>query len=86
MNYEMKNDVIENAEVTEKEAKTGFISKVGAGIKKHGKTIAGIAVVGLGALVGFAIGRKSTNEVSDSDIDDSDVIEDDFEDSDEETE
>lgn len=86
MNNEMNNEVIENVEVTEKEAKTGFISKVGAEIKKHGKTIAGIAAVGLVGLVGFAIGRKSTDEVYDSEVDDSDVIEGDFEDSDEETE
>lgn len=86
MKNETNNEVIENAEVTEVEAKTGLMSKIVAGIKKHGKTIAGIASVGLVGLVGFAIGRKSADNAYDSEIDDSDVIEGDFEDSDEEAE
>ena len=53
-------EVVSDAEVEkvcESKAK-GFISKVGAGFKKHGKKIAaGAVVLGIGA-VGFALGKK----------------------------
>ena len=64
MSEEIKN--INNEETTEvaevKESKVkGFMSKVGAGVKKHGKkVVAGVAIAGLG-LAAYALGTRSKN-------------------------
>lgn len=61
--------------VTEK--KSGFFTKVGGFVKKHGKKIAVGAVVGvIGGICGYAIGKKGEDK-TDTDlltVDDGDII------------
>lgn len=69
MSEEIKNINEETTEVAEvKESKVkGFVSKVGNGVKKHGKKIvAGVTIVGLG-LAAYALGKKSVDVDCDND-------------------
>lgn len=63
---ELKDNVkVEENETNEveKEAKVkGFLTKVGAGAKKHGKKIAGVAIVGAAAVVGYVLGSKPDDD------------------------
>jgi hypothetical protein len=73
------NNVVENTAVEAAEAKTeapvveeakvGLGSKIKAGVKKHGKKVAGIAVgIGVGVL-GYALGSKFGHGGHDDDDD-----------------
>lgn len=60
----VENENTEVAEVKESKMK-GFVTKVGKGVKKHGKKIvAGVAIGALG-LAAYALGARSKNEDSD---------------------
>lgn len=55
---EMKETI--DAETKDVEETTeGFVAKAKAGIKKHGKTIATVAVVGAVGLIGYTLGSKT---------------------------
>ena len=54
--------------VTESKFK-GFMNKVGAGVKKHGKKIAGVALVAVAGAVGYVLGVKSNLDDCDYDVD-----------------
>lgn len=78
------NETIENEEVVEqvekKESKVkGFISKVGAGAKKHGGKVLTVVGIGAAAAIGYFVGmRKDTDgEYSEDYCDDTecDVVE-----------
>lgn len=72
---EVTNEVVTTEEKKESKAK-GFISKVGAGVKKHGKKA--LIVLGVGALgaAAFVLGKRSGNgDSDDSDYDEDDVVE-----------
>lgn len=80
---EVTNEV---ATVEKKESKVkGALSKVGAGVKKHGGKVVGALLVGGLAVAAFALGKKTKCEDSDeSGYDEGDVV--DVEYSEEETE
>lgn len=63
---ELKNKVkVEKNEVNEvkEESKVkGFIAKLGTGVKKHGKKIAGVAIVGAAAVAGYVFGSRSDDD------------------------
>ena len=63
----MSNEIekVETTEVVE-ETKQGFLSKVGNGIKKHGKKILAIAGVAAAAAIGYALGKGSNAVESDN--------------------
>lgn len=62
------NETVENEEVIEqvekKESKVkGFVSKVGAGAKKHGGKVLAVAGICAAAAIGYLAGmRKDTND------------------------
>lgn len=74
MNEEIKN-VTEETMVEEAvemvEKKTNFLTKVGSGVKKHGKKIAvaGAAVIGVGLLVAKAVLKKNDGNDYETDYD-----------------
>lgn len=74
MNEEIKN-VTEETMVEEAvemvENKTNFLTKVGSGVKKHGKKIAvaGAAVIGVGLLVAKAVLKKNDGNDYETDYD-----------------
>lgn len=74
MNEEIKN-VTEETMVEEAvemvETKTNFLTKVGSGVKKHGKKIAvaGAAVIGVGLLVAKAVLKKNDGNDYETDYD-----------------
>lgn len=75
MNEEIKN-VTEETMVGEAvevvvEPKTNFLTKVGSGVKKHGKKIAvaGAAVIGVGLLVAKAVLKKNDGNDYETDYD-----------------
>ena len=67
---EVKEEVIEVVDDTCEEEKTGIFSKAKNGVKKHGKKIAALAVLGTVGLIGYALGSKSSNNASDEYDDD----------------
>ena len=66
--YTKDNEIeeIENTEEKEDIEKTSLSTKVKAGFKKYGKTIA-MAAVGLAGFVGYAIGKSLSKKSEDSD-------------------
>lgn len=75
--YTKDNEIeeIENTEEKEDIEKTSLSTKVKAGFKKYGKTIA-IAAVGLAGFVGYAIGKSLSKKSESEDSDNSeDVVE-----------
>ena len=74
-------EVVENNEVTEvatevvKESKfKDVMTKVGTGIKKHGKKIAGVALVAVAGTVGYVLGVKSNLDDCDYDVEYQDEV------------
>lgn len=65
MSKETNENFDEEVVDVEEETKEGFVTKAKAGIKKHGKKIAAVAVVGAVGLIGYALGSKS--KIVDSD-------------------
>ena len=63
-------EVVDDIEVVEEDQKVSFLSKVKTGAKKHGKKIAvGAAMITAGVL-GYKLGRNSTNDSEDYYIED----------------
>lgn len=54
--YEIEEN--EEFEVRVEEPKKGFLSKLGTGVKKHGKKIVVGAIVAGAAVAGFVLGQK----------------------------
>lgn len=68
---EMKNVKIAENEEEVKESKfKEFASKVGAGIKKHGKKVAAVAAIGTIGVIGYVLLKKSI------DVDAGELVED----------
>ena len=84
MSEEMKNVEIEEVETEEvKESKIkGLTTKVGNGLKKHGKKVAVIAAGAAIGFIGYALGKK--NKSGDSDAVEGDCYEVDTDNSDDE--
>ena len=49
-------------EVKEESKVKGFIAKLRTGVKKHGKKIAGVAIVGAAAVAGYVFGSRSDDD------------------------
>ena len=66
------NEIMDEEMIEEvKESKfKGFMNKAGAGIKKHGKKVAGVAALAAVGMIGYALGHKSGDNDSDYDITD----------------
>ena len=62
---EEKTIDVEVEEFIEEEKSEGLLTKAAKGLKKHGKKIAAVAVVGAVGLIGYALGSKS--KIVDSD-------------------
>lgn len=74
---EVKEEVVEVVDDTCEEEKTGIFSKVKNGIKKHGKKVAAVAILGTVGLIGYKLGSKSGDDTID-DYDDDVVADVDF--------
>lgn len=63
---ELKDKVtVEENEINEVEEESkvkGFLAKLGTGVKKHGKKIAGVAIVGAAAVAGYVFGSRSNDD------------------------
>lgn len=76
-NTTVENAVVEAAEGKKESKVKGFVSKVGAGVKKHGGKVLGVLAVGAIGVAAYAIGKRSGNmdsESADYDEDDDDVV------------
>ena len=69
------NTVEENIEVeVQEESKSKkFFDKVGAGFKKHGKKVAGVAALGVVGLVAYLLGKNSNEDFFYDEIYDEDL-------------
>lgn len=63
-----KFEEVDAEETTEKVKESkfkGFMTKAGAGIKKHGKKVAGVAALAAVGVIGYALGHKTGDHDSD---------------------
>lgn len=74
MSKEMNENFDEETVVVEEETKESFVAKAKAGIKKHGKKIAAVAVVGTVGLIGYALGSRNNTSVDSDTV--SEIIDD----------
>lgn len=70
-NHENTIEMENIMEVVEETKPEGFMTKVGRGIKKHGPKIAVGAAALVCGIIGFALGKKSSEEVYEIEFDDS---------------
>ena len=61
---EAKEEVVEVVDDVCEEKKTGIFSKVKNGIKKHGKKVAAVAILGTVGLIGYKLGSRSGDDTN----------------------